>query len=111
MYRVLAACGVEVDREVPRLRPWCLEYQLPDGGLNCDEAVYTKEVPHSSVVSTLPPLEAVLFDSPNALTEEEAGFVDRGAAYLLERRLFRSVSKAGAVIDSDWLDPCFPRFY
>ena len=110
MFRVLAACGVEVDAAVPHLRPWFYEYQLPDGGLNCDEQVYTKEKPHSSVVSSLPPLEAVLFDTAT-LTDEDTGFVDRGAAYLIERQLFRSVSKNGAVMDSDWLDPCFPRFY
>jgi hypothetical protein len=111
MYRVLAACGVAVDVAAPHLRPWFLRYQLPDGGLNCDEEVYTKRAPHSSMVSTLPPLEAILFDSEQPLTDEDIAFVDRGAAYLLNRRLFRSVSKNGAVIDSDWLEPCFPRFY
>ena len=56
MYQVLVARGVDLDAEVPWIRPWFVRYQLPDGGLNCDEAVYTRPTPRSSVVSTLPPL-------------------------------------------------------
>ena len=111
MYRVLAARGVDVDGRIPHLRPWFLRYQLTDGGLNCDEAVYTKDKPHSSIVSTLPPLEAILFDTDRSRTPEEDAFLDRGAAYLLKRKLFRSVSGGGKIIDESWLEPCFPRFY
>src|SRR5687767_8830034 len=59
MYPVLAAAGVDVDRELPWIRPWFVRYQLPDGGLNCDEAAYARPVPRSSFLSTLPPLEAI----------------------------------------------------
>jgi hypothetical protein len=111
VYQVLHACGVDVDARLPWIRPWFLRYQLPDGGLNCDEVAYTKPVPRSSIVSTLPPLEAVLLGTDRAFTSEETRFLDRGAQYLIERRLWRSVSRGGAVIDEAWGKLCFPRFY
>ena len=83
--------------------PWADDflrrYQLPDGGWNCE--------PHdhvSSVVSTVPVLEYLL------LRPELKPMLDRGMAYLLERKLFRS-KRTGRVIDEAWLTPTFPRFY
>ncbi len=109
--QLLAGCGVDVDARLPWIRPWFLRWQLPDGGLNCDEAAYARPVPRSSVVSTLPPLEAVLLRTPRAFTPAEAAFLDRGAEYLVARRLWRSLSRGGAPIDPAWADPCFPRYY
>lgn len=109
-YQLLFACGVDVDRELPWMRPWLLKYQLPDGGLNCDEKAYLKPVPKSSIVTTLPCLEAVLFCRGRELTAEETAFLDKGAAYLLKHKLFRKVS-TGEVIDKNWLEVTFPRFY
>jgi hypothetical protein len=110
MYQVLCACGVDVDQEIPWARPWFFKYQLPDGGLNCDEEAYTKPAPKSSIVSTLPALEAVLLCTGREFTLEEVEFLDRGAEYLIEHRLYRSVS-SGDVISPGWLQLCFPRFY
>jgi hypothetical protein len=110
MYQVLFACGVDVDSELPWMRDWFLRYQLPDGGLNCDEKVYTKPTPKSSIVTTLSCLEAVLFCRSRELTKEEIAFLDKGANYLLKQKLFRKVS-TGEVIDKDWLEIRFPRFY
>ncbi|MGA7228669.1 MAG: hypothetical protein WBZ45_10730 [Acidimicrobiia bacterium] len=109
MYQVMSACGVDVGSELPWMRPWIFRYQLPDGGLNCDEAAYTKATPKSSIVSTLPPLEAILFHTPREFTLEETEFLDRGAGYLIAHRLYRTLG--GDVIDGDWLHLCFPRFY
>ncbi|MCI0340918.1 MAG: hypothetical protein L0216_07150 [Planctomycetales bacterium] len=109
--QVLTACGVNVDPALPWLRPWFLRYQLPDGGWNCDEAAYTRPVPRSSVVSTLPVLEAALGGLSRPLTPEEEALLDRGAAYLIRRRLCRSVSRGDRLMDEAWLLPCFPRFY
>lgn len=109
-YRVLAAWGAPVDQLLPGARAWYVRYQLEDGGLNCDEGAYTRPVRRSSVVSTLPVLEALLA-APGPLTPAEQAALDAGAAYLLERRLFRSVSRGGAPIDAAWLQPIFPRFY
>lgn len=111
LYQILAACGVDVDSRLPWIRPWFPRYQLPDGGLNCDEGAYTRPVPHSSIVSTLPALEAVLVAARRPLSRGEEEFLDRGAAYLIARKLWRSVSRGGAVIDEAWARPCFPRFY
>lgn len=111
IYQVLFACGVEVDAELPWIRPWFLRYQLPDGGLNCDELAYTRPTPRSSLVSTLPPLEAMLLCTPRPFTVEEESFLDRGARYLIDRRLCRSLSRGGELMNADWLRPCFPRFY
>ena len=109
-YQVLFAAGVDVDAELPWMRPWFLKYQLPDGGLNCDEQVYIRPVPKSSIVSTLSCLEAVLFSRSRDLTNVEKNFLDRGAEYLLRQKLFRKIS-TGEVIDQDWLEIRFPRFY
>jgi len=109
--QILKASDFEVYSFIPWAREWFLRYQLPDGGLNCDESVYTKETPHSSVVSTLPALEATLACAGDTLTHEEEVFVDRGAKYLLDRKLWRSVSGNGSIIRQEWRLPCFPRFY
>lgn len=110
IYQVLFSCGVDVDQELPWMRAWFLKYQLPDGGLNCDEAVYTKPTPKSSIVTTIACLEAVLFCRKGELTAEEKSFLNKGADYLVRQKLFRKIS-TGEVIDSDWLEIRFPRFY
>jgi hypothetical protein len=107
--RVLAACGVDIDRDLVWVRPWYLRYQVADGGWNCDEAAYLKDPPRSSMVSTLPVCEALA--ARQDATREETAALDRAAAYLLARRLCRSLSKGGALIDPAWLEPSFPRFY
>jgi hypothetical protein len=110
MAQVLDTAGIDLPARWPTAWPWLLRYQLPDGGLNCDEAAYTRPVPRSSVVSTVPTLEAMLEHTHRPFTVAEQQFLDRGAAYLIERRLCRSVSKGG-LIDPAWLQPIFPRFY
>lgn len=110
MYQVLFNAGVDVDREVPWMRKWFLKYQLPDGGLNCDESAYTKPTPKSSIVSTLSCLEAVLFCRGKDLTVDETEFLNRGANYLVRQKLYRKFS-TGEVIDPNWLEVRFPRFY
>jgi hypothetical protein len=108
MHQVLMACGAAVDEEVPWMRAWLLSYQLPDGGLNCFGQAYAGSR-KSSIVSTLPALEAILLGTPRPFTEAEQSFLDDGARYLLNHRLFKSLS--GQTINEDWLKPCFPRFY
>lgn len=108
MYQTLAARGLDLDARAPWMRAWFLHYQLPDGGLNCDEKAYAGGGA-SSVQSTLPALEAVLA-AGRPLTPIEEHFVDRGAEYLLERRLaFRL--RDGQLMDPSFLDIGFPRFY
>jgi hypothetical protein len=109
MYQTLSACGIDVDGRAPWMRAWFLHYQLPDGGVNCDEKVYEKGG-SSSVQSTLPVLEAVLA-AGRPLTPVEESFVDRGAEYLLERRLAFRASDPGRVMAPEFLEIGFPRFY
>jgi len=111
LYQIFFAWGLDVDRELPFARDWFLRYQLPDGGLNCDEAAYTRPEPKSSIVSTLPPMEAILNCTPRPFTSEELTFLDRGAEYLLNHRLFRSARNPDRIIDETWTKLCFPRFY
>lgn len=108
IHQVLRACGADPDAAMPWARPWFVRYQLPDGGWNCDEKAYLKPKPKSSMVSTLPVLEAVLDSQP--WTPEEERLLDKGAQYLIDHRLFRR-SGGGAIIDEKWLKPRFPRFY
>ena len=110
MYQVLFHAGVDVDKELPWMREWFFRYQLPDGGLNCDENAYTKPAPKSSIVTTMACLEAVFFCRKHLLTTQEAEFLTRGAQYLVNQRLFRKRS-TGEIIDSEWLEIRFPRFY
>lgn len=107
---LLRAAGRDVEKVVPWSRGWFLRYQLPDGGLNCDEAVYVRDVPHSSIVSTVAALEAVL-GHPRRTAGEHA-FLARGVRYLLDRKLgLVGASTGRRPIDARWLEPIFPRFY
>jgi hypothetical protein len=115
IYQIFSAAGLDVDHALPWARGWFLKYQMPDGGLNCDEDAYKAgEVNASSFVGTIAPLEAILF-TRDIFTPEEEAFLDRGANGLLKRELrFGSQSNynAGEKGDEeDWLKLCFPRFY
>ena len=116
IYQVLAGWGVEVERELPWIRPWFLRYQMADGGLNCDETAYKvdDECP-SSMVGTLAVFEAVLNYTPGPYTDEELDFLDRGAHFLVGRQLRKGSCTRHNSEERDsearWLQPCFPRFY
>ena len=116
VYQVLAAWGVNVDHEVPWIRPWFLRYQMADGGLNCDNSAYlvTNEVP-SSMVGTIAVFEAILLYTPHSWSSEEQIFLEQGAHFLMRRKLlYGSDTKHNAeerVSAEKWLKPCFPRFY
>lgn len=110
MYQVLFYAGVDIDVELSWMRAWMIRYQLPDGGLNCDEQAYLKANPKSSIVTTINCLEAIFFCRKTLLTQEEEAFLDKGAQYLLQHKLFRKISD-GNVIDPNWLEIRFPRFY
>jgi len=116
VYRVLAGRGVDVDQELPWLRPWFLRYQMADGGLNCDESAYLvpNECP-SSMVALIAVFEAILMCTPRDWTPEERIFLDRGAEFLIRRELrFGSETKHNAAereSAKSWGKLCFPRFY
>ena len=111
---VLAACGVDVERVLPWGRPWFVRYQMADGGLNCDNTAYdqTGECP-SSMVGTVPPLEAMLLGA--ARTGEQRAFVARAGAFMIDRALIHgsrtahNAEERGAAVA--WRALTFPRFY
>jgi hypothetical protein len=116
MVQVLAACGRDVDRELPWIKPWFVRYQMADGGLSCDEIAYRQshECP-SSMVGTVAPFEAMLLGAPRDWTRDQASFVERAAGFLIARRLMlgsQTVHNAEERRrEGAWLEPCFPRFY
>ena len=108
-YMVLSACGFDTETDLPWIRRWFLKHQLSDGGLNCEPDAYLRSG-KSSIVSTLPPLEAVLFFTDRDYTGAEKRFLDNGARYLIEHRLVCS-KESGSVVNPEWLKPLFPRFF
>lgn len=105
--RILAEAGINPWQRLPWLKGWLSRYQLPDGGYNCDEQAYTGSC-KSSLVSTVPVLEALLA-SQSEFNPEEQDILLKGLNYLLEHRLFQR--RQGGVIHQAWLKPLFPRFY
>ena len=95
--------GAAVDRLLQRL----LEEQLEDGGWNC-EAPPSKR---SSFHSTICVLEGLLAyeEARGPVTAVTAARV-RGQDYLLERRMFRSLT-SGEVIDRRWTRFSFPTVW
>ncbi len=108
-YMTLSACGRDTDTEMPWIRRWFLKHQLSDGGLNCEPKAYLKSG-KSSIVSSLPPLEAVLYFTDRDYTDAEKRFLDNGARYLIEHKLVCS-KEDGSVVNQEWLKPLFPRFF
>ena len=114
--QVLHACGVDVDRALPWVRPWFLRYQMADGGLNCDSDAYLVEGEcPSSMVGTIGAFEAILLCTPRDFTAEERTFLQRGAEFLMARELRLGSStkhNAGERVSAEaWDKLCFPRFY
>jgi hypothetical protein len=113
MYQVLAACGVDVDGQLPWVKRWLLRYQMADGGLSCDPSAYLveHECP-SSMVGTVAAFEAMLL---GRWTDEQRRFAERAAGFLIGRELrlgsptVHNAEERGAA--PSWLLPCFPRFY
>jgi hypothetical protein len=101
--RVLASgayFGEASDRLVDRL----LHEQVGDGGWNC-EAPSSKR---SSFHTTICVLEGLLeYEKAKGTTTAVTDARLRGQDFLLQRRLFRSLS-TGAVIDPDWTRFSFP---
>lgn len=109
IYQILKTKGIDVDARLPWIRPWFLIYQLPDGGLNCDEGAYLHSH-KSSVVSSLPVFEALLLCADTgSLTAEETVFLDQAVQYLVRHCLVYRTN--GDLMDPDFLTLQFPRFY
>jgi hypothetical protein len=107
---------VNVDRELPWVAPWFPRYQMSDGGLNCDATAYlvTGECA-SSMVGTVPPLEAMTLGAQSSWSPERKAFVERAARFLIERELRLGSASVHNAEERDsatsWPQLCFPRFY
>jgi hypothetical protein len=105
--RVLA-CGAYFGEASDRLVDRLLSEQLRDGGWNCDAPRSAR----SSFNSTICVLEGLLeYEKASGGTPTVRDARLRGQEYLLERRLFRSLS-TGKIIERDRKDPrcCWTRF-
>lgn len=116
LMQMAASTGLSVPAALPWTATWFPRYQMSDGGLTCDNDAYavTDEVP-SSMVGTVPALEAMLAGNVSTWTDEHRRFVDDAVAFLVGRRLVEgSTSKLNAeerAVAPSWLLPTFPRFY
>jgi hypothetical protein len=116
VYGLLATWGVDVDKQLPWIRPWFPRYQMPDGGLNCDDGAYLvpDECP-SSMVGTISAFEAILLHTRNTWSDEEEVFLDRCARFLMDRKLMLGSNTKHNAEEREsapmWMQPCFPRFY
>ncbi len=116
VYQVLAASGVDVEQKLPWIRPWFLRYQMEDGGLSCDnEAYLVKGECPSSMVGTIAAFEAILLHTNRPWTREEKIFLDKGAQFLMKRKLMLGSetkhNSSERVSAEKWTKLCFPRFY
>jgi hypothetical protein len=109
MYQILRSHRPDIDQHLPWIRPWFIKYQLPDGGLNCEDDAY-RESYKSSIASSLPVFEAMMMVAEaGELTYDEASFMDKGIKYLIKHRLVYKTS--GGLMDEDFMKLQFPRFY
>ncbi len=109
MYQILRSKRPDVDDVLPWIRPWFLKYQLPDGGLNCEDDAYRISM-KSSIASSLPVFEALMMCAEQTgLSVEEDIFLDKAAAYVIDHRLIHKLT--GELMDPDFLKLQFPRYY
>lgn len=101
--RVLAL-GAYFGEASDRLLDRLLHEQLEDGGWNCEAPPSTR----SSFHTTICVLDGLLeYEKAKGATTAVRDARLRGQEYLLERRMFRSLS-TGGVIDPDWTQFSFP---
>jgi len=109
LYRILASSGRPMG-DFDWVLGWFRDYQMADGGYNCDETAYAAsgECP-SSMVATVAALEA-------AILHPQGAEVARRAAHCLLGRELRMGSntehnREERASESKWLQLAFPRFY
>jgi hypothetical protein len=104
--RVLAL-GAYFDEPNEGLLDRLLSEQLEDGGWNCEAPPSVR----SSFHTTICVLEGLLeWEGVNGASARVSAARARGEEYLLERRMFRSLS-SGAVIDGDWTLFSYPPWW
>ena len=108
--RILAEASIDMREHLSWTADWFERYQLPDGGWNCDEAVYLKAHAHSSILSTVVMMEALTgLIRLRIGSASERGVLERAIRYLVKHRIIRRSD--GSLIDPNWLRPAWPSFY
>lgn len=98
------ATGAYFGEASDRLADRLLSEQMEDGGWNC----YAPPSTRSSFHSTICVLEGLLeYEKAKGVTTTVTDARRRGQEYLLERRMFRSLS-TGEVVDPAWTQFSFP---
>jgi hypothetical protein len=110
LYQMLYSYGIDVDKKIPWLRAWFTKYQLPDGGYNCNEDAYTKEVKKSSMTSTLPMVESLLLFKKDQITSDELDVLHKASDYIVSHKLFRKLTDQ-SIMDPNFTQIRFPRYY
>ncbi len=88
MLRTLLVFGYGEDRRVKKALDWLPDFQLADGGWNCD---YPEQDPkHSSFMSTIEPLWAYSEIPRPRWAKKLKRSMERGAEFLLDHRLYKS---------------------
>jgi len=88
MVRTMLVFGYGNDRRVKKALNWFPEFQLEDGGWNCDYPMYDPS--HSSFMSTIEPLWAYSEIPKPRWTRSMKNSIERGAEFLLRHRLYKS---------------------
>jgi len=100
----------DVFAHLPWAKDWVHRYQLPDGGFNCDESVYTGSG-KSSFISTAVMLEGMIeYSRFVGQSEPLMANMQKAVSYLLKHQIFLS-SKGEEIPGTDWDKIIFPRFY
>lgn len=82
--------------------------QLPDGGWNCEAQNGSVRSSFHSTICVLEGLSA--YDQATGGSSDTAAARGRAEQYLLQRRLFRSLT-TGEVVDAHWLQFSFPTWW
>ena len=88
MLRTLCVFGYGDDQRVKKGLNRLPEFQLEDGGWNCDYPMYDPK--HSSFMSTIEPLWAYSEIPKSRWTRKLKKSIERGAEFLLSHRLYKS---------------------
>lgn len=110
LIKVCISAGLNAFEYIPWANDWFEQYQLPDGGYNCDEAAYNGSK-KSSLLSTAPMIEAMIAikqSKPN-FTKFDAN-IKRGMQYLLDHQIFLT-SSGQTMKGCGWEKIKFPIFY
>lgn len=110
LMKLASKLDFDVFAHLPWAKDWVTRYQLPDGGYNCDESVYTGSG-RSSIISTVVMLEGMIeYARYSPQPDIFAANMQKAVSYLLKHQIY--LTSAGKEIEGvNWDKIIFPRFY